>query len=98
VQTRAYVPDRLGGYKVTWADRGDFWAAVTPMASDPEQLDGTKDMVPLRYRLRWRVGTKVPVTARLLWRDQHLRFLSQPREDVYRRFTSAIVQLEVTHE
>jgi head-tail adaptor len=94
IQSRAYIADQLGGYKLTWADRGEFWAAVKPMNSDPEQLDATKDLLPQRYKLRWRMGTKVPRTARLQWRGHYLRFLTPPTEDVYRRFVTAIVQME----
>lgn len=98
IQSRAMLPDNLGGYKNTWANRGEIWASVTPLESDKEQLDETKELVSPRYRLRWRVGSKIPVTARLLWRDQILRLLTVPREDVYRRFVSVIAQGEVKHE
>lgn len=98
VQTRAYISDQVGGYKLSWADRCEFWAEVTPVASETEQLNDTKDLTTLRYRLRWRVGTTVPSTARLIWRGKYLRFVTQPREDVYRRFTSAIAKMEADHE
>jgi head-tail adaptor len=94
IQSRAYVNDSLGGYKLSWADKGEFWACVKPMAADPEQLDSTKDLLPSRYRLRWRVGTRVPRTARLVWRDCYMKFLTAPQEDIYRRWVSAIVQVE----
>lgn len=98
VQTRAYIADKVGGYKLSWANRCEFWAEVTPVASEAEQIDDTQDLKTLRYRLRWRVGTTVPSTARLIWRGKHLRFVTQPREDVYRRFISAIVKVEADHE
>jgi head-tail adaptor len=94
IQSRAYVPDRVGGYTLTWADRREFWAEVTPMATDPAQTDDTKDLLLQRFRLRWRVGTHVARTARLKWRDRYLRLLTAPQEDPYRRWVTAMVLLE----
>ena len=94
MQSRAYIADHLGGYKLTWADKGEFWAAIKPMGAGSEQLNTTEDMLPHRYHVRWRIGTQVLRTARLIWRGQNFRFLTMPQEDVSRRWVSAIVQVE----
>jgi len=98
IQTRAHIPDQVGGYKLTWADRGEFWASIKPLGSDPEQMDCTKDLLPSRYGLRWRVGTHVPSTARIIWRGLHLRLLTSPQEDEHRRWMTAVAQVEGDHE
>lgn len=98
IQSRSFRPDALGGYANTWASGGEIWASVTPMDTGADSLDESKDLAPPRYRLRWRVGTKVPATARFQWRGETLRLLTSPKEDVYRRFVTAIVQGEGCHE
>ncbi len=90
MQTRAYISDQVGGYTLTWADRGQVWAELKPL--DKSSDDKTP---PMRYRMRCRGGVILPFTARLNWRDQNFKFLSHPQVDIYRKWVSAIIEDDV---
>lgn len=94
IQARAYVPDQVGGYTISWADRGQLWADIKPLATSSEQVNEVIGPQPNRYRIRWRYGTKISSLARLKWQELYLRFVTRPQPDVYRRWVTAIVQVE----
>ena len=90
IQSPAYVSDQLGGYHISWADKSEIWAEISPLKI---QKTGEESGPVQFYHVLWRWGTKVSYQSRLQWGKRYLRFVTRPQHDVCRRWVSAIAKL-----